>query len=168
MNKTIFVSVATTLAVLLAVFGLGAVAVRTAVADPLPVLAGAAGVWHDHGRGHGMNRACAKLDEQHVSEHAAELNRWISGELALDDTQTAALSTATGTLGDWALDLRSVCEMPLADAPSHVAAAARVAQTADIALQRFAAGFDAFYATLNPEQRAKLDGWFAHRHRHES
>ena len=165
MNKTIVASVLTTLAVVLAVVGLGAFAVR-AVAEPGPVLASAGAIWHGHG--HGMGRACAHLDDEHVSEHAAELNRWASDQLALDETQTAALSAVTATLGEWATEMRPVCEMPLAGAPAHVAAVVRAAQTTDSALQRFSLAFDAFYATLTAEQRAKVDGWFAHRHGSQS
>ena len=58
--------------------------------------------------------------------------------------------------------------MPLDDAPAHVAAVVRATHTTDLALQRFATAFDAFYSTLTPEQRAKLDGWFAHGHGSES
>ncbi len=174
MKKTIVVSVLlTTLTVLLSIVGFGAFAVRAA--EPGMVLASAGGLWHGHGGGHGhgghgrgMARACSHLDDTHVVDHAAELNRWVVEELTLDESQVAALTGATGALSDWAVDMRSVCEMPLGDAPQHVAAAVRIAQTADLALQRFAAAFDVFYATLSEEQRTKIDGWFAHRHGTES
>ncbi len=165
MNRTIVASVLTTLAVVLVLFGLAGVAMRAAFADSAPVLATAA-LWHGHGHGHGhgMARACTRLDDPHVAEHAAELHRWVSDELTLDAAQSSAFAAVTETFGGWATDMRSVCEMPLADAPAHVAAAVRITQATDVALQRFATAFDAFYATLAPEQRGKLDGWFAHRH----
>jgi hypothetical protein len=159
--KTIVASVLTTLAVLLVIGGLGVFAARNAVADLLPVSA----MWgHGHGRGHGMARACASLDDDHVSGHAAELHRWVSEELALDETQSVSLTAVTGTLGEWAIDMRPICDMPMDDAPAHVAAAVRFAQATDVALQRFATAFEAFYATLTQAQRAELDGWFTHRH----
>ena len=168
MNRTIVVSVLTTLAVLLAIVGLGVFAVRAAFAEPGPAFAAAGALWHGHGHGHGMTRACARLDDEHVSSHATDLNRWVSEQLTLDEPQSAALTTLTGTLGDWATDMRPICEMPLDDAPAHVAAVVRATHTTDLALQRFATAFDAFYSTLTPEQRAKLDGWFAHEHGSES
>jgi hypothetical protein len=163
MNKTIVALVVTTLAVMLALVGLGAFALR-AVAEPGAALAGSAAFRHGHGQDHGMARACAHLDDEHVSEHTAELNRWASDRLALDETQSAALSAVTATLGDWAVEMRPVCEMPLDGAPAHVAAVVRAAQTTDSALQRFSTTFDAFYATLTADQRAEVDNWFAHRH----
>lgn len=167
MKKTIVVSVLTTLTVLLSLVGLGAFAVRAA--EPGLSLAAAGSPFHGHGgHGRGMARACSHLDDSHVADHAAELNRWVAEELTLDESQVAALASATGALSDWAVDMRPICEMPLADAPQHVAAAVRVAQTTDLALQRFATAFDAFYATLSEEQRTKIDGWFAHRHGTES
>ena len=166
MNKTTFASVLAALVVLAAV----AFAVRTAVAEPGPVLVTASALWHGHGHGpgHGMARACAHLDDEHIADHAAGLNRWVTDELTLDEPQSAALAAVTETLGEWAVDMRPVCAMPLDGAPAHVAAAVRATQTTDLALQRFAGAFDAFYATLTPEQRTKLDGWFAHRHGSES
>ena len=170
MKRTIVASVLTTLAVLAAIAGLGLFAVRAAVADPVPVFAAAGALWHGHGHGHGhgMTRACSRLDDEHIATHATELNRWVSEELTLDEPQTAALATVTGALGDWAVGMRPVCEMPLGDAPSHVAVVLKAVQTTDLAMQRFATAFDAFYTTLTPEQRVKLDGWFAHRHGSES
>jgi hypothetical protein len=163
MNRTIVASVLTTIAVLLAIGGLGVFAARSAIADSIPV----SGLW-EHGHGHGMAGACARLDEDHVTGHAAQLHRWVSEELTLDEAQSTALTAVTGSLGDWAADMRPICDMSLDDAPAHVAAAVRAAQTTDVALQRFATAFDAFYATLAQEQRAKLDGWFAHGHSAQS
>lgn len=170
MNKTIVVAVSTAVAVLLVVGGLGVFAARAAFAELKPVSDVAGVLWHRHGHhgSGGMARACTRLDEDHVSGHAAELHRWVVQELTLDEPQSAALAGVTNSLGEWAMDLRGVCEMPLTDAPAHVAAVVRAAQTTDLALQRFATAFDEFYATLTLEQRTKLDGWFVHRHGEQS
>ena len=173
MNKTIVASVLTTLAVLLIIGGLGVFAARTAFADLKPVSAVAGALWHGHGGhgghgGRGMTNACSRLDENHIAGHAAELHRWASEELTLDDSQSSALAVVTDSLGEWALDLRPVCEMPREGAPAHVAAVVKAAHTTDLALQRFATAFDVFYATLTQEQRTRLDGWFEHGHGEKS
>ncbi len=118
-----------------------------------------------HGRG-SMGGLCARLTDEHIQSHGGEIASWVTGELALDEQQSAAFEPVSGEIIAWSKDLLPLCAAPPGDAPARVAAAVRFVETTEHSMQRFATEFAAFYATLNQEQRVTVDDWFAHRHGH--
>jgi len=169
-TKVVLLALLTTVTTLAALGGAGVLAARAAVADQ-PIAGALLGVHGGHGFGgfggfgHHAGGPCERLNDSHVDEHAAELDRWVVGELTLDASQQAALQPVIASLVDWARELRPLCDAPRDEAPAKVALASRFTEVTQQAMSRFAAAFDAFYTTLDAEQQATIDGWLSHGHR---
>jgi hypothetical protein len=159
-SRIIALSIIGTLTALALVFTTGAFVARAMATEVLSDTLSHGSFGHGPG---GQAGLCARLSDEHVQSHASALSGWVVRELELDAQQSATLEPVTAELTAWSRDLAPLCEAPPGDAPAKVAAAVRFVETTTHSMQRFADTFTAFYATLNEEQRLKVDDWFAHR-----
>ena len=149
----------------------------TLVVTALGVVAATA-LWPDTAQAHGMNAVlgygrhgmhgaltapgshCHRLE----SRHTRMLEAFVTIELGLDDNQEQALQPVIAAVDRWRADAARTCEnLSIATAPEGLDTLQQVLSRGERALTEIAPLFNAFYATLNKEQRAGLDRWVAHR-----
>ncbi len=149
----------------LAVVVLMSVAVATAIWPENAIAAGLHGLHGDfHGDGHGRHggaRHCAQLDDKHV----ALLEAWVDIELELTDAQSAAFAPVVAVVSDWQHATRSTCDnLDTSTASAALVSLETLVTQAQTAVVQLRPAFEGFYATLDAEQQATVDGWLAHHH----
>jgi hypothetical protein len=105
---------------------------------------------------------CGRLGAGHLRGVAG----FVSGRLDLDETQQAAFALLTDSLEQGRAQARAVCDEidrtgPPADAPAALARMERFMEIGLETVRDARPSFDAFYGTLDAEQRATLDAWLA-------
>ena len=143
------------------VLTLSVLAVLTWSVAPAPI---EAAVWlarHGHGHGHHGRDACAP----HAFD--AETSAWLERELDLDDAQAASLQPMLTVAGRFHDEALAYCDVTLDDARASLGAARDLSAKLTLALDDLIVAFDGFYATLDTEQRERLDGWLRWPHRHD-
>ena len=162
--KVIVTTVLTTLVVItLGVVATSALWPESAQAHGFGALRGTSGM---HGFGHrrhggfaaGGNH-CARFSPRHTQL----LEAFVSIELGLDDNQEQALEPVIQAVDRWRADAVQTCEnLSISTAPEGLDTVRQVLASSEQAISEIAPLFTAFYATLDDEQRAGLDGWVTH------
>ena len=94
-------------------------------------------------------------------------NAWVSISLDLNDSQEAELQPVLQVLADWHDQANVFCEPEnLATAPSALREVSGLLETSQRSMAELIPAFDAFYATLTPEQQAELNTWISRHHGH--
>jgi len=108
---------------------------------------------------------CARLSPRHTQL----LEAFVSIELGLDDHQEQALQPVMQSVDRWRADAVETCEnLSISTAPEGLDTVRQVLASSEQAIAEIAPLFTTFYATLDDEQRAGLDGWVAHHNQSEA
>ena len=148
----------TTLAVItLSIAGVWAMWPKTAEASAT-VAAHASG-WHDSSDGH-----CARIDTAHIDLGEAV----VTAALDLNETQQAALEPITQAARRWRDVAQTTCEAAdFSDLDASMATMETVLNQTSDAFTEVRPMISNFYATLSPEQQAKMEAFIhAHHGRH--
>ncbi|WP_420560785.1 Spy/CpxP family protein refolding chaperone [Tepidicaulis sp.] len=132
-------------------------------AGPPLVAASIFGASHGGWRHRGAGRFC----EGGAERHLGKLEEYVDAFGGFTAPQRAAWDELVGSLRASVLLFNDVCaELETAErestAPGRLALAEEAIQAAAAAMQKVRPSFEAFYATLDEDQRALLDRAFAH------
>lgn len=122
---------------------------------------------HTHHRGghRGFGHSCDGTDARMIELAST----WVSMSLDLTENQETELQPVLQVIADWHDEAAVFCEPEsLATAP---AALREVSGLLAASQQRMAAlipAFDAFYASLTPEQQTQLNSWISEHHGHSA
>ncbi len=101
-----------------------------------------------------------------LQDHGDHLNLLASRMLDLRDDQKAALAPISDSLNVLGDQMRPVCESQPANLPERIAAMDTALALASSSLSSMRGDVDAFYASLDEEQRLTLDKMSEHRRMH--
>ena len=119
--------------------------------------------WHrQHDGGHVAMQFCEGNHASRIDEMGPFVESW----LGLDDAQRTAWVKLEREVGRAVATLRESCSARnAATAPDRLALAESMMAAGTAALREIRPAFDAFYATLDDKQQAKLDAEAGQRHR---
>jgi hypothetical protein len=153
--KIVVTAVLTTLAVVsLGVVATTALWPDTAQAHAMGVMRG----YGHSGQGGFASRGahCARFGPRHTQL----LEAFVSIELGLDDSQDQALQPVIEAVDRWRSDTVETCEnQSISTVPEGLEILQQVLSRSEQAVAEISPLFTSFYATLDVEQRANLDGW---------
>lgn len=113
-------------------------------------------------RGHGDAEACARRARSRIED----LSAWVDVRLELDDGQRVLLEQLEATASVAADDLGTLCEHPERDDIEGMLAFGEDALANSLEhYRRVRPALERFVAALDAEQRARVEGWLARRHR---
>ncbi len=154
-----------------AVFGLlGAVLTSSLLpgsASAGGLIAGHLGGGHVHrGGGHrGFGHSCDGTDERMVELAST----WVSMSLDLTEDQETQLQPVLQVLADWHDEANLFCQPEsLATAPSALRGVSGLLDASRQHMATLIPAFDAFYASLTPDQQAQLNTWISQHHGHSA
>jgi len=123
------------------------------------------GIGHQGGHGGFASgeRHCARFGPRHTEL----LEAFVSIELGLDENQDIALQPVMQAIDRWRSDTVETCEaLSVNTVPEGLDTLQQVLSRSEQAVAEISPLFTSFYATLDEEQRASMDGWVSHHNRH--
>ena len=108
---------------------------------------------------------CERLTDEHIDTHLTRVDDWVASELDLNDEQHAALAPVLDVGSAWVGGLRELCDAQSDSAPESLSLLSGVTGSSDAAVKQLVTSFAGFYATLDDEQRGRLDQWMQWPHR---
>lgn len=101
-----------------------------------------------------------------LQDHGEHLTLLAGRMLDLNDAQKAALAPIANSLNELGDQMRPVCESQPTNLPERIAAMDAALSLASSSLTAMRADVDAFYASLDDQQRLTLDEMTKHRRHH--
>ena len=110
---------------------------------------------------HGCNGTDARMIEL--------ASTWVSLSLDLSEEQESQLQPVLEVLADWHDQANVFCEPEsLATAPDALREVAGLLESSRLSMAALIPAFDAFYASLTPDQQAQLNTWISEHHGHRA
>ncbi len=123
-------------------------------------------IGHGHRGGrHGWAHSCDGTDARMIELASA----YVSISLDLSDDQEAQLQPVLQVLADWHDEINVFCDPEsLATAPSALREVSSLLDSSQRNMAALIPAFDAFYASLTPEQQTQLNTWISQHHGHSA